>query len=246
MITIIIPAFNEELRLAPTIATIRKALAAEKVEAVDIVIIDDGSRDATPTVAAELATQPGIRIVTHPENRGLGTAIRSGLAAAQGQSFMILPADDAVSVSAIRIMLRYRDEADMILTVNLNKEYRNLARNLVSMTFQAIYMIAFGIYVQYVNGPGIWPTASARAADLKSNRFSIIAELNVKLLRMGHTFAEVPSYFLPSDKARSTVNWRNFREVVAAFFRLLYIIHFKQRAQYGKRPSRKMIDFVER
>lgn len=246
MITIIIPAFNEELRLAPTIATIRKALAAEKVDAVDIVIIDDGSRDATPKVAAELATQPGIRVITHPENCGLGAAIRSGLAEAQGTSFMILPADDAVSVSAIRIMLRYRDQADMILTVNLNKEYRNLARNLVSMVFQAIYMIAFGIYVQYVNGPGVWPTASARAADLKSNRFSIIAELNVKLLRMGHTFAEVPSYFLPSDKTRSTVNWRNLREVVAAFFRLLIIVHVKQRAQYSRRPSRKMIDFVER
>ncbi len=246
MITIIIPAFNEELRLAPTIATIRKALADEKVDAVDIVIIDDGSQDATPKVAAELATQRDIRVITHPENRGLGTAIRSGLAEARGASFMILPADDAVSVSAIRIMLRYRDQADMILTVNLNKEYRNLARNLVSMVFQAIYMIAFGIYVQYVNGPGVWPTASARAADLKSNRFSIIAELNVKLLRMGHTFAEVPSYFLPSDKARSTVNWRNLREVVAAFFRLLMIVHVKQRAQYSRRPSRKMIDFAER
>ena len=246
MITIIIPAFNEELRLAPTIATIRKALADEKVDAVDIVIIDDGSQDATPKVAAELATQRDIRVITHPENRGLGTAIRSGLAEARGASFMIQPADDAVSVSAIRIMLRYRDQADMILTVNLNKEYRNLARNLVSMVFQAIYMIAFGIYVQYVNGPGVWPTASARAADLKSNRFSIIAELNVKLLRMGHTFAEVPSYFLPSDKARSTVNWRNLREVVAAFFRLLMIVHVKQRAQYSRRPSRKMIDFAER
>jgi glycosyltransferase involved in cell wall biosynthesis len=245
VITIIIPAFNEELRLAPTIGTIRNALAAEKVDAVDIVIIDDGSRDTTPKVAAELAAQPDIRVVTHPENRGMGAAIRSGLAAAKGQSFMILPADDAVSVSAIRILLRYRDQADMILTVNLNKEFRNLARNLVSMTFQAIYMIAFSIYVQYVNGPGIWPVASARAADLKSNRFSIIAELNVKLLRMGHTFAEVPSYFLPSDKARRTVTLRNFREVVAAFFRLLVVVHVTQRAQYGRRPSRKMIDFVE-
>jgi hypothetical protein len=116
----------------------------------------------------------------------------------------------------------------------------------LSAAYQAAYMIFFDIYVVYINAPGIWPTAAARAADLRARRFSIISEMNVKLLRMGCSFAEIPGYLQGGPKSRGTVTWRALMEVIGSFSRLIVAVHFTNRQRFGSRPQRKQIDFVSR
>jgi glycosyltransferase involved in cell wall biosynthesis len=229
------------------VATIRAAAAESGVEAIEIVLIDDGSSDGTGAeIAALAAAHPDIRPLRNPVNVGLGATIRAGIEVASGSEFMVVPGDNDVPKSMMVMMLNFRDEADMILTAPLNKEQRNLARNLISMFYQMAYMTFFQVYVSYINGPGIWPTAPARAAVLKARRFSIISELNVKLLRMGCSFAEVPGYFQAGPKARRTVTLRNLAEVITSFYRLILDIHLRGRERFGARPTRKQIDFVSR
>jgi glycosyltransferase involved in cell wall biosynthesis len=245
MITFIVPAFNEAGNIAPTVATIRAAAAKSGLDSLEIIIVDDGSSDATPSeISALAAAHPDIRPLRNPTNLGLGASIRAGIEAATKPQFMIVPGDNDVAMNLMVMMLSFRTEADIILTAPLNKEQRNLVRNLISMLYQMAYMVAFRVYVSYLNGPGIWPTAAARVANLKARRFSIITELNVKLLRMGSTFAEVPGYFQGGPKIRRTVTLRNLYEVLTSFVRLAFEIYVTGRTQFCLRPKRHQVDFT--
>ena len=247
MISFIVPAFNEEGNILNTVEAIRAAAAEARLADCEIVVIDDGSSDGTwREIEAAAATHSEVRPLKNPGNLGLGASIRAGIAAASGESFMVVPGDNDVPPALIAFMLRFRDEADVILTAPLNKEQRTIGRNVISMLYQMAYMVVFKVYVSYLNGPGIWPTAAARAAMLRSRRFSIIAEMNVKLLRMGCTFAEVPGYFQAGPKVRRTVTLRNLAEVILSFVRLFIDVRIRNRQRFAKRPTRRQIDFVSR
>ncbi len=247
MITFVVPAFNEEANIAATVATIRDAATEARLDRIEIIIVNDGSTDGTEAAIATMAAaHSDVRAIRNPMNLGLGASIRAGIAAASAPSFMVVPGDNDVSKDTILMMLRFRDEADIILMSPLNKEQRNLFRNVLSAVYQAAYMIFFDIYVVYINAPGIWPTAAARSAGLRAKRFSIISEMNVKLLRMGCSFAEIPGYLQGGPKARGTVTWRALMEVMGSFLRLIVAVHFTDRQRFGSRPRRKQVDFVSR
>ena len=88
-ISIIIPAYNEEKRLPSTLARVRDYLAQSDWEFSEIVVVDDGSRDAT-VAAAEKA---GVRVLRNPGNRGKGYSVRHGMLEAKGEWSLFSDAD---------------------------------------------------------------------------------------------------------------------------------------------------------
>lgn len=246
MISFIVPAFNEAKNIEPTVHSILRVGKETGLETFEIVAVDDGSTDGTGQVLDGLAAKVRqLKVLHHQTNRGLGSSIRSGVAAATHPQFMVIPGDNDVPPALIRLMLGFRDNADMILTAPLNKEVRSLGRNFLSTCYQLIHMVTFNVFVNYINGPGIWPTELARRSRLRSARFSIISELNVKLLRSGCTFAEVPGYFQGGQQARRTVTLRNLIEVARSFVVIVYEVHVRYRRQFSKRPRRVLIEFDE-
>src|SRR5438046_1986199 len=82
-ISIVLPCFNEEDNVA---GAVREATAAARLvaQAHEIVIVDDGSTDATLDAALEQAAlDPRVHVLVHEENRGYGAAVRSGIALAR-------------------------------------------------------------------------------------------------------------------------------------------------------------------
>ena len=88
-ISIIIPAYNEERRLPHTLEKVRGYLAANSWEFAEIVVVDDGSRDAT----AEVARRAGARVLQNPGNRGKGYTVRHGMLEAKGEWALFTDAD---------------------------------------------------------------------------------------------------------------------------------------------------------
>lgn len=88
--SIVIPAYNEEGRLGITLEAIAKYLTDTQRRA-EILVVDDGSTDATARLAAEHPI--GARVLPNPGNRGKGYSVRAGLRAARGDSILFTDAD---------------------------------------------------------------------------------------------------------------------------------------------------------
>jgi len=121
-ILVAVPVFNEERYVAPVLREIRKyARATALSENVDIrvLVVDDGSTDATPAVLSDLATIGHIDLITHPENRGYGQSLIDAFAHAERHGYdwvITLDCDEQHEPCRIPLFVRecLKDDADII------------------------------------------------------------------------------------------------------------------------------------
>ena len=99
----IIPALNEENRLPPTLRTLRAyaLAAADGAGPIDVIVVDNGSTDATAVVARQ-HDSPAMSVrVVRCESRGKGAAVRAGVAASTADRIGFMDADGATDLSAL-------------------------------------------------------------------------------------------------------------------------------------------------
>lgn len=115
-LSIVIPCYNEERTLARCIE--RVLAIADQTLSLEIIIVDDGSRDSTPVVAEDLAGRfPEVRLITHPENRGKGAALRTGFREVTGEFVAVQDADleyDPEDLKRLLVPL-VRGDADVVI-----------------------------------------------------------------------------------------------------------------------------------
>jgi glycosyltransferase involved in cell wall biosynthesis len=95
-LSVIIPAYNEEKRLARTLARIRDYFAAQGIKSceTEILVVDDGSTDATASVVRQWMNElPGLRLISNDGNRGKGHSVRHGMLEARGRIALFTDAD---------------------------------------------------------------------------------------------------------------------------------------------------------
>jgi dolichyl-phosphate beta-glucosyltransferase len=91
--SIVIPAFNESARIRRTLEKIR-ACANERGWDVEVLVVNDGSTDATAALVREcIASDPQLRLIENPGNRGKGYSVRNGMLHAEGEILLFTDAD---------------------------------------------------------------------------------------------------------------------------------------------------------
>jgi len=98
--SIIIPAYNEQERLGATLAEIGEYLANRQVSA-EIIVVDDGSTDATVVLAEQWAERLPVSVIELPVNRGKGHAVRVGMLAAAGAKRVFTDADGSTPIDEL-------------------------------------------------------------------------------------------------------------------------------------------------
>jgi glycosyltransferase involved in cell wall biosynthesis len=92
-LSIVIPSYNEELRLPATLERIAEYLATLALRT-EVVVVDDGSRDRTAAVAESFRSKlPGLRVLSNGSNRGKGYSVRHGMLEACGDIVLFTDAD---------------------------------------------------------------------------------------------------------------------------------------------------------
>ncbi len=108
-VSILIPAYNEEGALAETVATISKL--RPHFADLELVVINDGSRDRTGEIARSLP----VTLIEHVVNRGYGAALKTGMARAKHDIIVIADADGTYPLDDIPKLAADMDQFDMVV-----------------------------------------------------------------------------------------------------------------------------------
>jgi dolichol-phosphate mannosyltransferase len=186
-ICFVVPCFNEEDNVGPTVQSIRTAVASERP--FEIVLVDDCSTDRTLERMQELAEiDARIRVLHNPVNLSLGGAYKRGMAEAQAEHVVMIPGDDGFPAESIAEILRHAGEADIVIPVVTNPGVRTWFRAAASKGFTTLLNWLFWLSVGYYNGAVLHRAALLHTIEIKTDSFAYQAEALVKLIARGATY----------------------------------------------------------
>jgi len=134
-LSVVVPAYNEAGALASTLDMIARHLAA-LVPHYEIVVVDDGSRDATAQIAADCAERLPVTLVRFSRNFGKEAAISAGLQHARGDVVVCMDADGQHSADLLGTMLtHWREGWDMVYAVRADRAQQGLFNQIGSKLF---------------------------------------------------------------------------------------------------------------
>lgn len=140
-LSVVIPCFNEEERLGATLERIVGYLDQRR-KAYEILVVDDGSRDATVSVAKGVANDR-VRVLEHGQNRGKGAAVRTGVLASKGEWVLFTDADLSTPIEDLERLERRVGDAEIVLGSRAVADseivlHQPLYRELMGKTFNLI------------------------------------------------------------------------------------------------------------
>jgi dolichyl-phosphate beta-glucosyltransferase len=200
-LSIVVPAYNEQDRLGPTIRSYLEYCRARRLAA-ELIVVDDGSLDGTSVLVERLSGEyPELRLIRLAENRGKGYAVRTGVVNARGQLVLFADADAATPLSELE-----RLEAAIHAGADVAIGSRALAGEGVQVRarlYRRVIGRAFHFLVRTLTVKSVKDTQcgfklfrGAVAHDLFSrmrmNGFSFDVELLMMAQRRGYRVAEVP------------------------------------------------------
>lgn len=124
MLSVVIPAFDEEDAIGLTVRAVKEALEASNIAPFEIVVVDDGSADRTREVAAA----EGARVIRHLQNLGYGRSLKDGIEDARYGAIAITDADGTYPVKDIpRMFAIYQTGYHMVVGSRTGEQYRESA-----------------------------------------------------------------------------------------------------------------------
>jgi dolichyl-phosphate beta-glucosyltransferase len=208
-LTLVVPAYNEAVRLPPTLIRLREYLDAAG-DSYEVLVVDDGSRDETVAVAeAEAARWPQLHVLRLPENAGKGAAVRAGMLHGRGRLRAFSDADLSTPIEelprlrshlsgACHVAIASRDAPGSDIEIHqpawrefMGRTYNRILRLLVLPGIRDT-QCGFKVFTA--------EAAEALFEPLETYRFGFDAEVLVRAHRRGWEIAEVP------------VRWRHVEE----------------------------------
>jgi glycosyltransferase involved in cell wall biosynthesis len=189
-LSVILPAFNEEVLLDSCVRQLHHALTALQVAA-EVIIVDDGSRDRTAEIADRLAGElPGV-IACHQANQGIGGAFRTGVQRATGEYLILWPADMPAEPADLAPYAAQFGRADVIVGVRQARLGYNPLMRFNAWLYPKIVATLFGLRLRDVNWIHAYRREPFARITLTQRGIPMLVEALVRLRDAGASFVEV-------------------------------------------------------
>lgn len=206
-LSIIVPVFNEE----KTVRKVLEKIGSLKLKDIDyeIIVVDDGSTDATASLISNFKLQHGkqtsnFKSIKHKKNMGKGAAVKTGIKNSTGDYIIIQDADLEYDPKFIQKLLApiLKKEAKVVYGTRLNR-WPDLERDERTPLFLIHYLgnrflslITSILYGQWITdmetGYKLFPKKAVSKIKLNARGFEFEPEITAKLLKKGYKIFEVP------------------------------------------------------
>jgi dolichol-phosphate mannosyltransferase len=199
ILSVVIPAYNEEKNLPRVVAELQQALRAEAIP-YELILVNDNSKDATGSVIRDLMAEDSrVRLVERQPPGGFGRAIRSGLAAVRGDVVVICMADcsDAPE-DVVRYYRVIQEGYDCVFgsrfmrgsVVNNYPRLKLVVNRIVNRFIQLLFRCRFN---DLTNAFKAYRTRVVREfGPLQACHFNLTLELSLNALNRGYKIAQIP------------------------------------------------------
>ena len=201
-ISVIIPAYNEVKTIHEIV---RRVKATDLID--EIVVVDDGSKDGTREVLAEIAESEGVKVILHDRNQGKGAAVRTGIQAATNDVMIIQDADLEYDPRDYAGLFRPLEEgiADVVYGSRFLGGARRpilfwnmVANKILTLVTNILYN---NILTDMETGYKVFRRSVVKDMVIHARGFEFEPEFTAKVLKRKVRIFEVPITFNPRDYA---------------------------------------------
>jgi dolichol-phosphate mannosyltransferase len=204
-LTVFIPAYNEEQNLLSCVDVVLEKMDEFKVD-VEILIVDDGSEDASGAIAEQLASKHQVvRVIHHQQNMGIGAAFVTAAKNAAGEWLILIPADLALEPHELRHYLDAAPKADVVVGLRSDRSDYTLARHIVSQTNIFLVRFLFGMQEHQFQYISMYRMEVLREIEIEYwHSAFFLAEILVKAKALGKKLVEVDIKYSPRVSGNAT------------------------------------------
>jgi glycosyltransferase involved in cell wall biosynthesis len=231
VLSIIIPALNEELAISAAIKTAQKSVSQLGID-YELILINDGSVDRTGAIMDEFTkTNPDrVKVVHNLRPKNVGCAFGQGVKASQGEYVIMVAGDGETSEQTLISVINKIGSADLIISYATNTKIRSWQRRLISWSYVLILNLLFGMRLHYFNGTCLIRRDLIKQLSPWTPGFAFMSEISIQLIKNGATYEEVPAPLQPRLGGKSkSLSIKNFILVAGSISKLIWRVYFERK-----------------
>ena len=233
-LTIVLPAYNEEESLPDALEQCVDLIRHMTDLEVEVVVVDDGSTDRTESTLAEWSEDNAwLRVIRHSENRGYGSALKTGFAAARGTFVFYTDSDNQFDILELREIFPQIEGADLVAGFRVYR-FDPLTRLLASWVYNRLVRILFRVPIRDVDCSfKLMRRERLDRLVLMSDDFFIDTEIVARARKWNWRIKEVGVRHYPRRKGRTTVTAGDIPRTLGVVGRMWLAIHYPNREQHS-------------